>query len=386
MKVCDECGLYFNKHKKMRPADVWAAAPGGGSTRQSTTVLPQNHTQVNVTEGGAGHALSQSGSQGTKRKNEQLHGVRSSPRRVSQRHDAEQTNTNGHGHGHATRNSLHGSNVGTVAAAAADMTRAEGSGSGSAPAGAGSGALDSPRKRKKGAPPPPSPRRNTRAAAKELQESGGGVGVGAGLTSTTQLSQLQDDARVSPSPDARRNAAKPVSIAQAEKAIGEGQRKVETFSPSTFFHTSPMERALSSHGNGESTLAASAPAQGQTQTQIDTRQHTNIPDGNRGDAAGPPVDIEALLAQFAASTGHAILPNGTLGAHGQGANGAGDGDGGDAGGEGMADHGELLDLDKWFAENGIDVSEMEGDDVWGGGDWAGLLDATGGGSGPNTAM
>jgi hypothetical protein len=130
-----ECGLYFNKHKRMRPAEVWNAQPERADKRAKLDDPPS--------------------------------GVRSSPRR--HRPADAQTHSTGQSHSHNSGPQPHGTGN-------PDNGNGNGHGHGQ-PAGHGSASNNtqvsgttngSPRKRKaKGPPPQPSPRRATRAAVKE---------------------------------------------------------------------------------------------------------------------------------------------------------------------------------------------------------------------------
>ncbi|WVW81268.1 hypothetical protein I302_103259 [Kwoniella bestiolae CBS 10118] len=117
-KVCDDCGLYFNEHKKMRPPELWSQPFKPGSSSTSSAQQHQN---------GAGekrkHAIELNDGPAS--------GLRSSPRL---------NRTNSDQITHTQSSSAHGT------------------------------LPESPRKRQKtkthGNPPPPSPRRSTRNSSK----------------------------------------------------------------------------------------------------------------------------------------------------------------------------------------------------------------------------
>lgn len=291
MKVCDECGLYFNQHKKMRPKEVWEAA----------------RSQAN------GENIGASAGAG-KRKIDPPQGVRSSPRRsVSM------------GHHRSTSQSNARSNTNTAATGVTATNTA------ALPDAHTSTAQDSPRKRRKTGPPPtPSPRRNTRAAAKELQNSAGPGGESMGIGPNAQLRALQDDSRVSPSPDTKRTRTA-IGVSGGN-GHGHGKKKEDI----------GLGSSPNSFGIASSFSSSAQP-------------------GSSGLAANPgteTVNLEAILRQFT-NGGNPISVHQAGGVPA----GLGTGPAGE-GGE------EVVDIDKWFAEVGIDLGALEADG-WGGGDWAG---------------
>ncbi|WWC57587.1 uncharacterized protein I303_100119 [Kwoniella dejecticola CBS 10117] len=134
-KVCDDCGLYFNEHKRMRPPELWHLPYKPGSS--STATAPS-----------ASNTQSHHNQHDTKRKHlpeitdGPASGLRSSPRLNRSNSDKETHTLSSHSH-HPHPHSLTHTH---------------------------STIPESPRKRQKtkghGAPPPPSPRRSTRNSAK----------------------------------------------------------------------------------------------------------------------------------------------------------------------------------------------------------------------------
>ena len=191
MTVCNDCGLYFNAHKKMRPKELWGTASGGGVIGlTSNPTAAAGPGQGQGQGGSAGEREEQQNGANKRAKVEGSAGVRSSPRKTAP--DQSQSGPSNAG------SSL---NEHTSAEMSMPMSHT------------GTGSTDSPR-RKKRPPPPPSPRRATRAAVKEHPEafaedeldrifgtgsSGGmgeGVGTGVGM-SVSNSAAGQNDANSS---------------------------------------------------------------------------------------------------------------------------------------------------------------------------------------------
>ncbi|WRT63204.1 uncharacterized protein IL334_000107 [Kwoniella shivajii] len=125
-KVCDDCGLYFNEYKKMRPPELWNQPFKQGSSSTST-----NEPKRKLAHG---HEIINDGP---------ASGLRSSPR-------LNRTNSDKDTH---TLSSTGISTSASMSSATSSMMNIQ---------------PDSPRKRQKiKAPPPPSPRRATRASVRE---------------------------------------------------------------------------------------------------------------------------------------------------------------------------------------------------------------------------